>query len=137
MNARASKSILATTAVVLFSTGVALAGFPGHHSAAGRSANVDFTETVQVPNGPTLQPGTYRVTLLNDSSASEIEFYRDGKLVGQAPVKLVDQGTKIRETQVFGDLQNDRSERVTEMDFSGWTQKVFFGQPGATSGSGE
>jgi hypothetical protein len=137
MNAKLFNSILTTSALVLFATGLAFAGFPGRHSSAARSANVEFTETTQVPNGPTLQAGTYKVALLSDTSAPEIGFYREGKLVGQAPVKLVDQGGKIRETEVFANIQDDHSELLTEMDLSGWTEKVIFSQSGGTSGSGE
>jgi len=99
---------------------------------------VDFTQTTKVPNGPTLQPGTYKVALLNsDASAAEVGFYRDDKLVGEAPVRLVDQGNKIRETQVYANIQDDHSQLVTEMDLSGWTEKVIFSQSDTTSASGE
>jgi hypothetical protein len=137
MNAKGLKPILTTVAFVLFTTSMALAGFPGLHNSAGRSADVDFTQTVKVPNGPTLQPGTYKVALLNDSSAPEVAFYRNDKLVGQAPVKLIDQGQKIRQTEVYTQIQDDHSQVITEMDFSGWTEKVVFGGSDAGAASGE
>jgi len=138
MNTNKSKSILTTTAFVLFFTGTALAGFPGHHNSARKSADVDFTQTTKVPNGPTLQPGTYKVALLNsDASAAEVGFYRGDKLVGEAAVRLVDQGNKIRETEVYANIQDDHSQLVTEMDLSGWTEKVIFSQSDTTIGSGE
>src|SRR5215471_15640557 len=126
MNPKAFNSMLATTALVLFTTGMAFARFPGHHNSAQRPADVDFTETMKVPNGPTLPPGTYKVALLNDSSAPEVGFYQDGKLVGQAPVKLVDQGKKIRQTEFASDSVDSHTRIVTEIDFSGWTQKIMF-----------
>jgi hypothetical protein len=137
MNAKVFKSILATTALALFTTGMAFAGFPGHHPSAQRSADVDFTETIKVPNGPTLEPGTYKVALLNESSAPEVGFYQGGKLVGQAPVKLVDQGKKIRQTEFSSNLVDSHTRVITEMDFSGWTEKIVFGGSSADSGSGE
>src|SRR5262249_51997720 len=137
MNAKVFNSILTTTALVLFTTGMAFAGFPGHHNSAQKSADVDFTETVKVPNGPTLSPGTYKAALLNDSSAPEVGFYQKGKLVGQAPVKLVDQGKKIREIEVEPELVDSHTEVVTEMGLSGWTQKIIFGGSNPIGGSGE
>jgi hypothetical protein len=137
MNAKACKSILTTTAFVLLATATAFAGFPGYHNSARKSADVDLADTMKVPNGPTLPPGTYRVTLVNDSSAPEVEFYRDGKLVGQAPVRLVDQGSKIANTEVFTNVQSDHSQLITEMDLSGWTEKVMFSGSDVSSGSGK
>jgi hypothetical protein len=137
MNAKVFNSISTTTALVLFATGMAFAGFPGRHTSASKSTDVELTETTQVPNGPTLKAGTYKVALLSGTSAPEVGFYRDGKLVGQAPVKLVDQGSKIRQTEVFSSIQDDHSELLTEMDLNGWTEKVIFSESGATSGSGE
>ena len=137
MNAKVFNSVLTTTALVLSTTGMAFAGFPGRHNYAQKPADVDFTETVKVPNDPTLSPGTYKVALLNDSSAPEVGFYQKGKLVGQAPVKLVDQDKKIRETEFEADQVDSHTRVVTEMGFSGWTQKIIFGGSNATGGSGE
>ena len=137
MNTEGLKPILTTVAFVLFTTSMAFAGFPGLHNSSRRSAEVTFTQITKVPNGPTLQPGTYKVALLNDSSAPEVGFYRNDKLVGQAPIKLVDQGQKIRQTEVYSDVQDDHSQVITEMDFSGWTEKVVFGGSDAGTASGE
>src|SRR5215831_545485 len=129
MNAKVFNSVLTTSALVLFTTGVAFAGFPGRHSSSQRSADVDFTETVKVPNGPTLSPGTYKVALLNDSSAPGVGFYQKGK--------LVDQDRKIRETEFEANQVDSHTRVVTEMGFSGWTQKIIFGGSNATGASGE
>jgi len=137
MNAKVFKSISTTSTLVLLTTGMSFAAFPGHHSSAQRSADVDFTETIKVPNGPTLQPGTYKVALLNDSSAPEVGFYQGSKLVGQAPVKLVDQGEKIRETEFTADLLDSHTRVITEMNFSGWTEKIVFSGSNANGASGE
>jgi hypothetical protein len=119
------KSILTTIAVVSVTGGLAFAGFPGHHHSE-KSASVDIADVTKIPGGPTLQPGTYRVTLLNPSSAPEIGFYQGGKLVGQAPVKLVDQGKKISQTEVLTNAEPNHTNVLTEMDLSGWTQKLMF-----------
>jgi len=115
MKSKKTKLILTTVVGVLSTACLAFAGFRGHHGPAHKSADIDFTETIKVPNGPTLQPGTYKVALLNDSSAPEVGFYRNGKLVGEAPVKLVDQAKKIQETEVDSDLVDGHTRMITEI----------------------
>jgi hypothetical protein len=130
---RLSNSIL-TLAVVTFTSSMALAGFPGYHHSSQKSASVDIAEATKIPGGPTLQPGTYRVTLLSPSSTPEIEFYQGGKLVGQAPVKLVDQGKKISQTELVSHTGPDHTNVLTEMDLRGWTQKLKFETSNAMGG---
>jgi hypothetical protein len=133
MRVRVLKSILTTMAVVAFTGSMAFAGFPGlHHSQ--KSASVDIADVTRIPGGPTLQPGTYRVTLLNPSSAPEVGFYQAGKLVGQAPVKLVDQGKKISQTEVLTTTGSNHTNVLTEMDLSGWTHKLVFEKSNAMGG---
>jgi hypothetical protein len=133
MRVRVLKSILTTMAVVAFTSSMALAGFPGHHHSQ-KSASIDIAYTTKIPGGPTLQPGTYQVTLLSPSSVPEVGFYQAGKLVGQAPVKLVDQGKKISETEVRTDTGPNNTNVLTEMDLSGWTHKLMFEKSKAMGG---
>jgi hypothetical protein len=105
---------------------MAVAGFPGMHHSSQKSARVDIVTATNIPDGPTLQPGTYQVTLLNSSRAPEVGFYQDGKLVGQAPVKLVDQAKKISETEVRANTKPDHTQVLTELDLRGWTEKLMF-----------
>ena len=86
---------------------------------------------------PHWSPGSYKVVLLNDSSTREVGFYRNGELIGQAPVKLVDQGKKFRETEVDANILDDHSELMTEMRLSGWTERVVFSESDASSASGQ
>jgi hypothetical protein len=136
MNIKMRKSPLVITAVLLFTAGMAFAGFPGLHHSSQKSADIDLIEITKVPNGPT-QAGSYKVTLLSGSSAPELGFYQDGKLIGQAPVKLVHQEKKISNTEVFLHNNDDHTQVITEMDLSGWTQKVMFSGSDPSSSSGE
>jgi len=137
MKTKMHELALAVSAVLLFTAGMAFARFPGVRHSSRKSADIDLIETTKVPNGPTLRAGSYKVTLLDGSSTPELGFYQNGKLVGQAPVKLVDQEKKISETEVLADTKDDHTQVVTEMDLSGWTQKVMFSGSEASSGSGE
>jgi hypothetical protein len=134
MRVRVPKSILTIMAVVSFTSSLAFAGFPGNHHHSQKSASVDIADITKIPGGPTLQPGTYRVTLLNPSSVPEVGFYQAGKLVGQAPVKLVDQGKKISETEVRTNAGPNHTNVLTEMDLSGWTHKLVFQTSNAMGG---
>jgi hypothetical protein len=126
MKVKVLNSILTTMAVVCFTGSMAFAGFPGHHHSSQKSMSMDILQTTQVPDGPTLEPGTYTATFVEDSSKPEVEFYQQGKLVGQAPVTLVDEGKKIKQTEFQSNQQANGTNVLTEMDFSGLTQKLVF-----------
>ena len=55
------KSILASIVSLTFAVGIASAKFPGRGHSADKSASVEIPQTAQVPNGPTLQPGTLQI----------------------------------------------------------------------------
>ncbi len=80
MKVRACKLTAATIAVVSFAASVAVAGIFGHHHSSPKSAEVDIAQTTKIPSGPTLQPGTYKAILVEDSSTPEVEFYQEGKM---------------------------------------------------------
>ena len=127
-----SKSILASIVTLAVAVGIASA-------KAGRSSEktgtIEISQNAQVPNGPALQAGTYQVTLLNQSGTPEVGFYQDKKLVGQAPVQLVDQGNKSVDTEVHTNKAGGNTV-VTEIDVMGWTKSLQFGQaPGSSSSS--
>ena len=118
MMLRACNSVLVAIAVASFTATMAFAGFLGHHHSSEKSTNIDILQTTRVPDGPTLQPGTYRATFIENPSKPEVEFYREGKLVGQAPVKLVDQGQKIKQTEFESDKRANGTYVLTELDLS-------------------
>ncbi len=124
-----SKSMLAA-AGILVATSMAFAKFPllefGHSSK--KSADVEILQAARIPGGPTLQSGEYRVALNNSSTKPEIGFYQNGKLVAEVPAKLVEQSKKINKTEIYLDTQADSTQVITEMDLSGWRDKVLLGK---------
>ena len=124
-----NKSML-VAAGILVAASMAFAKFPtfdlGHSSK--KSANVAIDQTGRIPGGPTLQPGEYKVVLNNSSTTPEIGFYQNRKLVAQVPAKLVDQGKKFDETAITYVPKGASTYVITEMDLSGWTEKVLFGK---------
>ncbi|HEV2495098.1 MAG TPA: hypothetical protein VG204_18720 [Terriglobia bacterium] len=137
MRSKTFKSTVKTIALVVFATSIAFARSAGHGRSSHKSADVTISETTQVPNGPTLESGTYHVALIDDSSTPEVGFYQNGKLVGQAPVKLIDQGRKIDQTETSTDKRDNGTYVITELDLSGWVQKIEFGASDVSSNSGE
>jgi hypothetical protein len=131
-----NKSML-VAAGILVAASMAFARFPnlglGHSST--KSADVEIDRTARIPGGPTLQSGEYKVVLTNNSTTPEIGFYQDGKLVAQVPAKLVDQGKKFDETEIHYDSKAADSLVITQMDLSGWSEKVLFGENNGGAGS--
>jgi hypothetical protein len=134
---RVSWSMMAALIAVSLAAGMAFGALPSRHHSSQKSARFEIVETMKIPGGPTLRPGNYKLALLNNSSTPEVRFYEAGKLLGQAPVKLIDQGKKSDETEVFSDTGKNRTHVLTEIDPSGWTEKLMFGAPRAGGGPGQ
>jgi hypothetical protein len=135
MKVRVSWATLLALAVASLTASMAYGKVPDGNHSAGKSAKFEIVETMHIPGGPTLKPGTYKLALLNNSSASEVAFYQASKLVGQAPVKLVNENKKADETEVFSNAQND-GRVLVEIDPSGWTERLMFQAPGTGGGPG-
>ncbi|HEY6290983.1 MAG TPA: hypothetical protein VI455_05395 [Terriglobia bacterium] len=131
-----SKSIFATAVAVLLATGVLSAKFPGSKSdhSGQKPADVELVEASQLPNGSTLEPGKYKVSLLTDSGTPEAGFYQNGNLVAKSPVELVDQPQKSSDTEVH---YNDAGPAhvLTQIEVYGWTKALVFSQTGAGGSS--
>lgn len=126
-------SVVASLFALVFVAGVASA--KRRDRSADKSATVDISQSAQVLNGPTLQPGTYQVKVLGESGTPQVEFYQGRKLVAQVPATLVDQGSKSSETAAhFNDANGNHV--LTQIDVDGWTKSIQFGSAGA-SGSTE
>ena len=136
MQGAVSKSILASIVSLAFVASIASAKFPGRGQSAQKSASIEIAQTAQVPNGPTLQPGIYKLELLGDSASSQVGFYQNGKLVGQAVAQVVDQNEKSSATEVHID-STAGTATLTEIDVSGWTKKIEFGQAAGAGASGQ
>jgi hypothetical protein len=129
-----SKSVVATATIVSLALVASIASARSH--SAQKTATVEVTETAQIPNGPTLAPGSYKVAVLGDSATAQVGFYQNGKLVGQAPAEVVDQNEKSPVTGVYLDSSGG-STVVTEIHIGGWTKKIEFMQAAGESASGQ
>jgi len=127
-----SKHVLMFAIVLALATGLGLAK-PTDKSQE-KSANIIVTTLTATPDGQ-LQPGTYRMTLLNASTASpEVAFYKGKKLICKCPVKIETLPTKAPYTQLFVETNNG-TRLLRTVSIGGWTEKVVFSEATAP-GSG-
>ncbi|HET9180362.1 MAG TPA: hypothetical protein VFQ24_18550 [Terriglobia bacterium] len=116
---------LSVLSVIFLFTGMAFA----------RTKNINVLYPATVGKMLTLKPGNYKIEVVNNNpKAPAVQFYNhDGKLVGEAPVKLVDKSHKNNQTLVdyYTIASNDHA--ITEISPSGWKEDLVFSQP--TSGN--
>lgn len=74
----------------------------------------------------TLFPGTYKVSVNTSSSAPQVAFYQNGKLVGTTPVEVVSRARKNSQTEVYYSAPKDNVRRITQIDLSGWKDILMF-----------
>ncbi len=89
-----------------------------------QSARISIAFAATMPDGTQLQPGPYKVTLLNETGSPHIVFYKDGKQVCKCPVKLEDAGAKIPVTLISYEQNPDKTHRITMIEIGGWTQRL-------------
>jgi hypothetical protein len=116
-----SKHMLLAALTLTLTVGLALAKPKGN-----KSVNVTFLAATTMPDGVQLQPGEYRMTLLNDSSTPQVEFYRHGKLMCRCPVKVENKPTKADATQVILDVSESGVHTLHSVVIGGSTQLVVF-----------
>jgi hypothetical protein len=110
-------SLISALSVVLLFAGTALA----------KTKQIDVVFPATVGKMLKLKPGNYRIDVVNNSKSPAVKFYnQDGKLMGQAPVKLVNEAQKNNQTQIdyFKVASNDRV--ITEISPGGWRENLLF-----------
>jgi|GEM_PF-1343777 len=132
MKRHVSTSLLAAAVALLLAAPIASAKLFNSSHSDHKSANVDFLYAARLGNGPEIQPGTYRITIMDDSTSPKVGFYQNGKLVAETSVKLVTEPKRIQQTEIFYNGQNKKNEVVTQLEVSGWTQKVVFSNTNAS-----
>ena len=110
--------------ICLLGTGMVMALSAG--VATAKTNTVQFVYPAKLGNGSTLDPGSYRVVVMNDSSQPKVAFYQGHRQVAEASVKLVSVPKKNSETQIIYDQSHKNSNVVTEIDLDGWNQNMVF-----------
>lgn len=121
---------------LMFAVIVALASSLGLAKSADKSttksASITITAVTATPDSQ-LQPGTYKMTLMNATTAPEVAFYKGNKLVCKCPVKIETLPTKAAATQLFVETSPNGTRVLRTVSIGGWTEKVIFSE---ATGSG-
>jgi hypothetical protein len=117
-----SKGTLALAVILLFTAGLALS------KTNIKSVGVTLTAVTVMPDGTQLQPGTYRMELLSDSSSAQVAFYKNDKLVCKCPVKLESAMEKVPANRMLFEVGNG-THVLRTLEIPGWSQMLVFGGP--------
>jgi hypothetical protein len=129
MKRHVSTSLLAAAIALLLAAPIASAKLFEFSHSNHKSATVNFLYAAKIGNGPEIQPGNYKITLMDDSTSPKVGFYQNGKLVAETSARLVSEPNKSQQTEIYYNTQGQDSHVVTEVEVSGWTQKVVFSNP--------
>lgn len=109
--------LISALSVVLLFAGTALA----------KTKQIDVVFPATVGKMLKLKPGNYRIDVVNNSKSPAVKFFnQDGKFMGQAPVKLVNEARKNNQTQIdyYKVASNDHA--ITEISPGGWRESLLF-----------
>jgi hypothetical protein len=128
---RTCRYTLMFAVIVVLATSLGLA--KSADKSTSKSANIVITAVTATPDSQ-LQPGTYKMTLMNAATAPEVAFYKGNKLVCKCPVKIETLPTKAASTELFVETSANGTRVLRTISIGGWTEKVVFSEasgPGA------
>ncbi len=134
MNTNWRRSASTAVTILLFAAALATAKFPSLGKSTSKSVHVDISSVVNIGNGVELQPGTYKMTVMDGLNPPEVAFYNNGELVAQIPARLGDEGKKANQTEI---VSNINTHSITEIRPQGWTQSIVFGDSNTSTNSGQ
>jgi hypothetical protein len=95
--------------------------------AFARTKQIDVLYPAMVGKTLKLKPGNYKIEVVTDKKSSAVRFYNNyGKLVGQAPLKLVNEARKNHQTQIAYNTVASNDHAITEISPSGWKENLYF-----------
>lgn len=118
MQSKLRTALISAFSVVFLFAGMAFAKTKRidviYHSTVGKTLN--------------LKPGNYRIDVVKNTKSPAVQFYnRNGKLVGEVPVKVVSKSAKNNQTQI--DYNTVASNHIiTEISPRGWNESLYFSQ---------
>jgi hypothetical protein len=120
MHNRIHTTIISMLSVVFFFAGMAFA----------KTKQIDVLYSSTVGKTLKLKPGNYRIDVVNNTKSPAVKFFNNyGRLVGQAPVKLVSESKKNQQTQVDYSAVASNNHAITEISPGGWKENLYFSLP--------
>jgi hypothetical protein len=86
---------------------------------------VTLMDRSKIGNGPELQPGTYKVEVVNNQDSAEVRFFQRGNLVVTAPATLTSEAMKCRNTEVHSE-EVDGGQVITKIWLEGSEESLVF-----------
>jgi hypothetical protein len=108
--------------------------FAGLALASTKEVSVSYP--AKLTSGQELQPGSYKVEVLNTQSTPEVVFYKGKEVVARTPVKLVEQPKKSDRTMITYNTQ-ENTRIIDEIWLAGWKEKLVFEKAEVTTQSGQ
>ena len=97
--------------------------------AFARTKNIDVIYHATVGKTLKLNPGNYRIDVINNKKSPAVKFYNNsGKLVGQVPVKVTGTSQKNNQTQIDYNMMASNNHSITEISPGGWKENLYFSQ---------
>ena len=111
---------------------VVLASLPDTGVLAKSLKSLTIYQKVQL-NDVVLNPGDYKVEILENGKATEVAIYKGKKLVVKATAQAVQQSQKIERTSVLYLLNGDETPLVSELRLTGEAVSYQFDAAGQLS----
>jgi hypothetical protein len=120
MHNRIHTTIISMLSVAFFFAGMAFA----------KTKQIDVLYSSTVGKTLKLKPGNYKIDIVNNKTSPAVKFFDNyGKLVGQAPVKVVNESKKNQQTQVDYSTLTSNDHAITEISPGGWKENLYFSSP--------
>jgi hypothetical protein len=95
--------------------------------AFGKTDTIDVLYPATVGKSLKLKPGNYKIDVASNQKSPTVNFYnKEGKLIGQAPVKLLNETRKNQQTQVDYTTLASNNHVITEISPGGWKENLYF-----------
>ena len=109
--------VISALGIVFLFTGMAFA----------KTKRIDVLYSATVGKNLKLKPGDYKIDVVNNKKSPAVKFYNNyGKLVGEAPVKLLNESKKNQQTQVDYTSVASNDHAITEISPGGWKESLVF-----------
>lgn len=110
------KSLLGAAVALVFAGGMLFA----------KGENINLIYRGRIDNHLTLAPGNYKMDVTTAAQHPEAIFSQNGKVIGEAPVKVVAEASKNSQTQIYYSSPDNHVRQITQIDVGGKRDHLMF-----------